>query len=107
MARVDPNRLAMNRLAATVMQPNLPGFMVPTDHPQFHLATILDHDAGRNESSATLNDFDSPTVSRLPVLRPYTASDVPQAGDLVQLVQLGSTLAVWARQWRPTGTVTF
>lgn len=107
MGRLNFDRVAANRVASQVVQPNLPAFMTPTDYPQFHLATILGHDAGRNESQATLNDFDQPPVSRLPVFRPYPIGLNPQDGDVVQLIQLGQTLGVFARQYRPTGSVTF
>jgi len=107
VARFNFDRAAANKLASQVLQPNLPAFMDPTDYPQFHLATILGHDAGRNESQATLNDFDDSPVSRLPVFRAYPMGVDPQAGDYVQLVQIGETLGVWARQYRPTGRVSF
>lgn len=107
MGRLNFDRVAANKVASQVVQPNLPAFMTPTDYPQFHLATILGHDAGRNESQAVLNDFDQPEVSRLPVFRPYPIGLNPQDGDVVQLIQLGQTLGVFARQYRPTGTVIF
>jgi hypothetical protein len=107
VARLNFDRMAANKLASQVLQPNLPAFMDPTDYPQFHLATILGHDAGRNESSAALNDFDGTPVSKLPVLRPYPLGSNPQAGEYVQLIQIGNTLGVFARQYRPSGTVVF
>ena len=107
MGRLNFDRMAANKLASQVLQPNLPAFMDPTDYPQFHLATILGHDGGRNESQATLNDFDNTPVSRLPVFRPYPMGVNPQQDEVVQLIQIGQTLGVFARQYRPSGTVIF
>ena len=107
MARLNFDRMAANKLASQVLQPNLPAFMDPTDYPQFHLATILGHDDGRNESTAILNDSDATSVSRLPVFRPYPLGVNPQQNEVVQLIQIGQTLGVFARQYRPTGTVVF
>jgi hypothetical protein len=107
VGRFNFDRVAANKIASQVVQPNLPAFMTPTDYPQFHLATILGHDAGRNQSQATLNDFDDTPVSRLPVLRPYPLGVNPQQNDVVQLIQIGQTLGVFARQYLPTGIVTF
>jgi len=107
VGRFNFDRMAANKVASQVVQPNLPAFMDPTDYPQFHLATILGHDAGRNESQATLNDLDDTPVSRLPVFRPYPLGVNPQQGDYVQLIQIGQTLGVFARQYRPSGAVSF
>lgn len=107
MTRYNFDRMAANKVASQVVQPNLPAFMDPNDYPQFHLATILDHNAGRNLSAATLNDYADSPVDRLPVLRPYPIGYNPQPGETVQLIQIGPTLAVFARQYLPPGTVSF
>lgn len=101
------SRINVNRLVSQLARPNAPAFLTPTDQFQMHLAVIDSHDAGRNESTAVLNDFGNPTLSRIPVLQAYSNADMPQAGDIVQLIQIGQTLAVLGRQYRPTGVVSF
>lgn len=46
-------------------------------------------------------------MTRIPVLQAYSVTDMPQPNDVVQLIQIGNTLAVLGRQYRPTGVVSF
>lgn len=42
-----------------------------------------------------------------PVLQPFSATGMPQSGDIVQVIQIGNSLAVLGLQRRPSGIVTF
>lgn len=98
------SRININRLTSQIQRPNQPAHLPPADEMGVHIATIVSHDGGRNESTATLNDPNGTVLTRIPVLATgYT----PAAGDVVQLLQIGNTIGVLARQYRPSGTVSF
>jgi hypothetical protein len=100
------SRINMNRLASQLLRPGQPAFLPPADELQVHIATIGRVDAGRNQVAATLNDPNGTVLPGIPVLQtgsPY----VPQQGHVVQLLQIGNTMAVLGRQYRPSGIVSF
>lgn len=102
---MDVSRIALNKLAGQVTQPGLPNFMAPDPMPQLQMATVTGKDRGRNEVSVILNDVGSPAVTRVPVFGGTT--DGLQEDDVVQLISIGNTLGVLARQYRPSGIVVF
>lgn len=101
------SRINVNRLASQMLRPGQPAFLPPADEMQVHLATINSHDLGRNESTATLNDPNQTKLPGMPVLQMSGNPYVPQQGHVVQLLQIGNTLAVLGRQNRPSGVVSF
>jgi len=98
------SRINVNRLASQMLRPGQPAFLPPADEMAMHLATIDSHDAGRNEATAVLN---GQPLDRIPVLQMCGSPYVPRQGDVVQLLQIGNTLAVLSRQYRPSGIVSF
>jgi len=101
------SRININRLASQMLRPGQPAFLPPADEMAVHLATIDSHDAGRNEATAILNGYGNQPLDRIPVLQMSSSPYVPAQGDVVQLLQIGNTLAVLGRQYRPTGIVAF
>lgn len=101
------SRININRLASEMRRPGQPAFLPPADELQVHLATIDSHDAGRNEATALLNRPGNQSLDRIPVLQTSSSPYVPQQGHVVQLLQIGNTVAVLGRQNRPSGVVTF
>lgn len=101
------SRINANRLASQMLRPGQPPFLPPADELQMHLATIDTHDAGRNESIAVLNDPNGTVLPRIPVLQMSDSPYIPHPGHVVQLLQIGNTVAVMGRQNRPAGVVSF
>ena len=91
-----------------MLRPGQPAHLPPADETGFHIATVQSHDLGRNESTIVMNDPNGTVLTRVPVLQSSTSSPyVPAQGDVVQLIQVGNSLAVLGRQYRPSGVVTF
>jgi hypothetical protein len=101
------SRINVNRLASQILRPGQPAFLPPADEMQMHLATIDSHDAGRNEATVIRNAPGGQRLPRIPVLQTSGSPYVPQQGHVVQLLQIGNTVAVLGRQNRPPGVVTF
>lgn len=103
------SRINVNRLASQIRRPNAPAMLPAADGMHLHLAVINSHNPSRNESNATFNTPGTPTLGGIPVLQMYnTAAGInPQPGDVVQVIQIGNTVAVLGMQLRPSGIVTF
>lgn len=101
----DASRLALQQLVNRTRQPSLPGFLDPAESSRLQVATVSKVDAGRNEVSVILNDYNDPEIHHVPVLGDGT--NLPSVGDLVQVEYVGKTLQVVSRQYRPAGSVSF
>lgn len=61
----------------------------------------------KRAGGSAVNDPNGTVLPRIPVLQMSGSPYVPQQGHVVQLLQIGNTLAVLGRQNRPSGIVTF
>lgn len=95
----------VNMLAAQVRRANLPPTAPRGSSPLIHIGTIDSADPFRNVADFMFNHPANPVWGGVPILLPYSATNGPQQGDIVHMLQLGPVGIILGQQVNPTGSV--
>lgn len=99
--------VSIDRLARHVRRSDSPAWLPRAPQVTLHQGVLDDVDPGRNVVNFAFNDPSGLILPGVRYLQAYSATNLPQAGDVVWAQHFGTDLMILGRHVVPDATVTF